>query len=129
MRRRALLALATCMVPVAARAQQPATPPPWRGSGPPRSAEERDARHRWLEDNWDTLPPADRQRVEERFRRGMGMHGPPSDEMRRRWDGMTPGQRQELMGGWHRGGGTRGPQGPGPRRAPSAPAPGPAQSN
>lgn len=102
MNRRLLLALTVLGLPRPAPAQQPsaaAAAPPWQGSGPPRTAAERDARHRWLEENWDALPPEERRQVEERFRRGMGPQGPNPDEMRQRWQGMTPGQRRELMFG------------------------------
>jgi hypothetical protein len=66
MKRQLLLALAVLGLPRPAPAQQPsATPatPPWRGSGPPRSAADRDARHRWLEENWDALPADERRRA------------------------------------------------------------------
>lgn len=117
MNRRVFLSLAAVSLPGPALAQ-PATTPPWRGSGPPRTAEERAARHRWLEENWDTLPPEERRRVEDRFRRGMGPQGPAPEEMRRRWDSMSPGQRRELMGPMHR----RGPGPHGYRGRPPAPA-------
>jgi hypothetical protein len=114
MRRRLLLVAAATLLPGMALAQGQATQtPPWRGSGPPRSAAERDERHRWLEQNWDLLTPEQRRDTEERFRRGMGPDGPDAEEMRQRWRSMTPSQRQELMYGPHRMG-----QGGGPRRGP-----------
>lgn len=122
MRRRFFFAIAAGLMPAAALAQTqaPATPP-WQGSGPPRTAAERDERHRWLEENWDGLAPERRREAEERFRRGMGPPGPSADEMRQRWQGMTPGQRQELMYGPHRMG-----RGGGPRMGPhSGPPPSP----
>jgi hypothetical protein len=122
MRRRLLLVAVAGLLPGAAFAQsQPAQTPPWRGSGPPRSASEREERHRWLEENWDSLSAERRREVEERFHRGMGPHGPNAEAMRRRWQGMTPGQRQELMFGPHRVG-----RGHGSRmRSPSGPPPAP----
>jgi hypothetical protein len=99
MRRRAFFSLALLSLPGAALAQQPAATPPWRGSGPPRTAAERDERHRWLEENWDTMTPDQRRQVEERFRRGMGPQGMNPEDMRMRWQAMTPRQRQELMYG------------------------------
>lgn len=124
MRRRLFLVSAAGLLPGVALAQGQASPtPPWRGSGPPRSAEERDARHRWLEENWERLPSEQRREAEERFRRGMGPQGPNAEEMRQRWQGMTPGQRRELMYGPHRMGrgaghrmGPRGGPPPGPPR-------------
>lgn len=122
MRRRLLLSAGAGLFSGAALAQgQPAQTPPWRGSGPPRSAAERDERHRWLEENWDSLSTEQRREAEERFRRGMGPQGPNAEEMRQRWQGMTPGQRQELMYGPHRMG-----RGGGPRMGPpGGPPPGP----
>jgi hypothetical protein len=130
MKRRILLALAVLGMPRPAPAQQPSTPPatpPWRGSGPPRTTAERDARHRWLEENWDSLPPDERRQAEERFRRGMGPQGPSTEEMRQRWQGMTPGQRRELMFGppssmrHGPGGGRMGPPPAAPRPPQSPP--------
>lgn len=122
MRRRAFFSLALLSLPGAALAQQPGTTPPWRGSGPPRTAAERDERHRWLEENWESLPPDQRGQVEERFRRGMGPQGMNPDDMRMRWQAMTPRQRQELMygpgGGMGRGPGMRRGMGPPPAPPP-----------
>jgi len=56
MHRRRFLACAALLLPGAALAQTAATPP-WQGSGPPRTVAEREERHRWLEENWDSLPP------------------------------------------------------------------------
>jgi hypothetical protein len=111
MKRRMILSAAAWLLPGIALAQgspPTAQTPPWRGSGPPRSAAEREQRHRWLEENWENLPAERRREAEERFRRGMGPPGPNADEMRQRWHGMTPGQRQELMFGHHRMGPRRG---------------------
>ena len=84
MHRRRFLAFAALLLPGAALAQ---------------TAAEREERHRWLDENWDSLPPAQRQEAEQRFRRGMGAQGPGAEEMRQRWQSMTPGQRRELMYG------------------------------
>ncbi|MGK7867587.1 hypothetical protein [Falsiroseomonas sp. E2-1-a20] len=120
MRRRQLFVIAAGLLPGAAFAQSQPTPtPPWRGSGPPGSAAEREERHRWLEENWNNLPAERRLEAQQRFHRGMGAQRPGDEEMRQRWQGMTPGQRQELMygphrmgrGGRHRMGGPMGPPG------------------
>ena len=126
MQRRLLLLVTAGLVPGVPLAQsQSVQTPPWRGSGPPRSAAERDERHRWLDENWDSLSPEQRRDAEDRFRRGTGPQGPTAEEMRQRWQGMTPSQRQELMYGPHRMG-----RGAAPRMAPpggprpSPPSPG-----
>lgn len=103
MHRRLFLSLAALALPTSLAAQ-PATTPPWRGSGPPRTAEERAERHEWLEQNWESLAPQHRQQAEQRFGRGMmGPQAPDADQMRQRWESMTPNQRRELMFGHHRG--------------------------